>query len=132
MASLIDVAKYILNTKKDTTAMKLHKILFYCQVWHHIWHNELLIDEANFSILENGIQCVTLRNKIFELVMGNPNNLSLKQTQSIDSVLSVYGELSIHELIFLNKKEIPPKSLISFPEITHFYQSSQFIDNAPY
>jgi len=122
MADLIDVARYILDSKKTTTGMKLHKILYYCQVWHYIWNNSALMD-AEFSLNENGIICNTLYKNITNIVSGNPNRLSIKEIDSIDRVIKRYGDFTIHELISLNKKEIPVESPISFPDILNIYQS---------
>lgn len=123
MADLIDVARYILDSKKTTTGMKLHKILYYCQVWHYIWNNAQLLD-AEFTLNENGIICHTLYKNITHIVSGNPNRLTTKEIDTIDRVIKRYGDFTIHELISLNKKEIPVEVPISFPDIIRIYQSS--------
>ena len=132
MANLIDVAKYILDTYKSTTGIKLHKLLYYCQLHHYIKHNKpLIIDDANFALKDNGIICNTLYNKISELVSGNPNRLTNDEMLSINTTLSKYAKYTIHELTALNKKEIPVGTPISFPAIIDLYVSSSTATNHP-
>jgi len=130
MADIIDVARYILDSYKSTTGIKLHKLLFYCQLKHYLRYHELLIKEANFIIKDNGVICTTLYDKITELVSGNDNRISKKEILSIEETLKYYARLTIHELTLLNKKEIPASSLISFPDTAYLYGLSRSSDNA--
>jgi len=124
MANLIDVAKYILDTYKSTTGIKLHKLLYYCQLNHYMKHNGLLMDNADFVLKDNGIICNTLYTHITQLVSGNANRLTNDEVLSINNTLNRYGKYTIHELTALNKKEIPVGTLISFPAILDLYLSS--------
>lgn len=45
MATVFDVAKYILESKGSMTAMKLQKLAYYSQAWTLVWDEELLFDE---------------------------------------------------------------------------------------
>src|SRR6266498_32696 len=44
MATAFDVAKYILSKKGSMTAMKLQKLLYYCQAWSLVWDEKPLFD----------------------------------------------------------------------------------------
>jgi uncharacterized phage-associated protein len=124
MANLIDVSKYILDTYRSTTGIKLHKLLYYCQLKHYIKYNKVLIEDAEFSLQNNGIICTSLYNNISNLVSGNPNRLTSDEILSINMTMNKYGKYTIHELTALNKKEIPVNIPISFPAILELYQSS--------
>jgi len=45
MSSCFDVAKYILEKKKQMTAMKLQKLVYYSQAWSLVWDEKPLFDE---------------------------------------------------------------------------------------
>lgn len=44
-AKVIDVAEYILAQQGEMTAMKLHRLVYYCQAWHLVWDGVPLFDE---------------------------------------------------------------------------------------
>jgi uncharacterized phage-associated protein len=44
-ASVYDVAEYILAREGEMSAMKLHKLVYYCQAWHLVWDGAPLFDE---------------------------------------------------------------------------------------
>jgi uncharacterized phage-associated protein len=131
MANLIDVAKYILDTYKNTTGIKLHKLLYYCQLHHYMKHDKTLMDDTEFVLKDNGIICITLYNKISDLVSGNANRLSREEMFSINDTLSKYAKYTIHELTDLNKREIPTNTPISFPAILDLYVTSSIATDHP-
>ena len=45
MATIYDVAKYILDKKGQLTTMKLQKLLYYTQAWTLAWDDKPLFDE---------------------------------------------------------------------------------------
>ena len=53
MASVFDVAEYILDKLQTTTAMKLEKLSYYCQPWSLAWDDKPLFEE-DFQALESG------------------------------------------------------------------------------
>lgn len=63
--SVVDVASYILKRMKDVykmkevTTWKLQKLVYYCQVWHLIWHDRPLFDEDILAWI-NGPVCKEL------------------------------------------------------------------------
>lgn len=44
-ARVVDVAEYILAQQGEMTAMKLHRLVYYCQAWHLVWDGVPLFDE---------------------------------------------------------------------------------------
>ena len=65
IVSVIDVASYILSRMKEVykmnevTTWKLQKLVYYCQVWHLIWHDRPLFDEDILAWI-NGPVCKEL------------------------------------------------------------------------
>ena len=48
--SVFDVAKYIIeNFKEPITAMKLQKLVYYCQVWSVVWDEKVLYSEPIYA-----------------------------------------------------------------------------------
>ena len=45
MASVFDVAVYILNSCGEMTAMKLHKLVYYAQAWSLVCDDSPLFDD---------------------------------------------------------------------------------------
>ena len=42
MAEVLDVAAYILKKQGPMTAMKLQKLVYYCQAWSLVWQSKPL------------------------------------------------------------------------------------------
>ena len=49
MATVFDVAAYILKQRGEITTMKLQKLVYYCQAWHLVWEDEPLFRERIFA-----------------------------------------------------------------------------------
>lgn len=45
MASVFDVAVAILEKSGPMTAMKLQKLVYYCQAWHLVWEDKPMFPE---------------------------------------------------------------------------------------
>lgn len=41
----VDVAEYILAQQGEMSAMKLHRLVYYCQAWHLAWSGAPLFEE---------------------------------------------------------------------------------------
>lgn len=117
MATVYDVAKYILEKHGEMTAMKLQKLVYYSQAWHLAWEEEALFNEK-IEAWVNGPVCPDLYkihsgqfkvdSKLLDLY-GTPDNLSLEQKESIDNVLGFYGDKSSQWLSDLTHAEEPWK-----------------------
>ena len=59
MATVFDVAKYVLNHAGEMTTMKLEKLVYYCQAWSLAWDGVPLFSE-DFQAWANGPVCPDL------------------------------------------------------------------------
>lgn len=110
-----DVAVYILQKQGEMTAMKLQKILYYCQAWSLVWDEEPLFYEpieawANGPVVrevyEGHRQMFKVNQKTFK---GDPGKLSSVQIESINAVLHSYGDKDSQWLSELTHMEDPWK-----------------------
>lgn len=115
MASVFDVADYILDVKGSMTTMKLQKLCYYSQAWSLAWEDEPIFEEE-FEAWANGPVCRELYNahkgkfklsKGYFDKYGSANNLTNIQKNTIDSVLDYYGEWEPQELSGLTHREKP-------------------------
>ena len=118
MASIFDVVKYILSKKNNITAMKLQKLVYYCQAWSIVWDVEPLYKE-NIEAWANGpvIRELYERHKgiykingdSFNADLGDVSKLNRDQKDTIESVIKYYGDKSSQWLSDLTHKEDPWK-----------------------
>jgi len=112
MATAKDVAAYILQTKGPVTAMKLQKLVYYCQAWHLVWEDEPLFPEK----IEAWVNGPVVRElwdahrgcfRIESIPGGDPENLTDAERTTIDAVLEFYGDKSSQWLSDLTHMEEP-------------------------
>lgn len=115
MASVVDVAKYILDKLPDMTAMKLQKLVYYSQAWSLVWDEEPLFD-APIEAWANGPvvrELYDLHKGQFKVIPssinGNPSKLTGLQIETIDAVLVFYGDKTGQWLSDLAHMEDPWK-----------------------
>jgi uncharacterized phage-associated protein len=113
MASAHDVARYILKQKGSMSTWKLQKLVYYSFAWHYVWDEEPLFDEA-IEAWANGPVIRSLYNVHrgeFETPKhwpkGDIRKLSKDERESIDAVLSFYGDKTGHWLSELTHAELP-------------------------
>lgn len=112
MATIRDVASYILTMSGPMPAMKLQKLFFYAHAWSLVW-DEKPLTTAHFEAWANGPVCPSLyalhRQKFevsAEVIGGDANRLTKQEEETIDSVLAYYGKKSalwLSELTHLEK-----------------------------
>lgn len=112
-ANALDVAEYVLQKKKLVPAMKLQKLVYYCQAWSLVWEDRPMYKDR-IEAWANGPVIVNLYhahkgNYILNSVGGNPSNLSSSDIGSIDAVLKYYGNKSSQWLSDLTHQEDPWK-----------------------
>ena len=96
MASVFDVAKYILENQGSMTAMKLQKLVYYSQAWSLVWDEEPLFPQQ-IQAWASGPVVPELYNvhrgqfEIDSLSVGNRSRLKKYQRETIDAVLDHYG-----------------------------------------
>ena len=114
MASVFDVAKYILKNSGAMSTWKLQKLCFYSQAWHLAW-TETPIFSEDFEAWANGPVCPQLfhahqgKFSVSESAFrwGDVDNLSQDEKESIDIVLRDYGAMKPYELRELSHAERP-------------------------
>lgn len=114
MASICDVAKYILSKMGNMTTMKLQKLCYYCQAWSLAWDDVPLFEE-DFEAWANGPVCPELFAKhkgkfivdasLFDDI--DDYKFSDAQIETMDAVLDYYGDKEPHWLSELTHKEDP-------------------------
>jgi len=115
MASVFDVAKYILGKTGEISTMKLQKLVYYSQAWHYAWNEEPLFSEkieawANGPVVRDLFKAHDGKLKISNVRKGSLKNLSYEQKISIDKVVKFYGKKSGRYLSELTHAERPWKA----------------------
>lgn len=115
MATVYDVAKYILNHAGGMTTMKLQKLVYYSQAWSLAWDGKPLFDD-DFEAWANGPVCPKLFHshqgeytvsKTFYDRKGDVNALDEDSIETINAVIRDYGDKSPQWLSELTHKERP-------------------------
>jgi uncharacterized phage-associated protein len=116
MASVQDVAVYILQRTGKTSAMKLQKLVYYSQAWHLVWEERPLFPEkieawANGPVVR---ELYREHRKRFEVTArtfpeGNSDRLTETEQETIDAVVDSYGKLKAFELSEMTHREAPWK-----------------------
>lgn len=115
MNKVFAVAKYILDKKNDITAMKLQKLIYYCQAWSLYWDEEELFEEdiqawANGpivpSLYEKHKGMFKIGGRLFEEDL-EIAKLNETEIETIDKILEFYGDKSAQWLTDLIVQEEP-------------------------
>ncbi|WP_323089823.1 Panacea domain-containing protein [Allobaculum sp. JKK-2023] len=116
MATVFDVATYILEKKGSLSAMKLQKLCYYAQAWSLVWDGKELFPEE-FEAWKNGPVCrpLYIRTRGKFLVSktdenGNSDRLTQEQKDTVNSVLDYYGDKDAQWLSRLTHMEDPWKN----------------------
>ncbi len=117
MANVLDVAEYILKKRGRMTAMKLQKLVYYCQAWSLVWDEKPIFPEK-IEAWANGPVSPKLyfhHRGAFEVAPGylegaNPDSLDATQSETVDRVLDFYGDKSSQWLSDLTHSESPWKN----------------------
>ena len=114
MATVFDVAKYILEQLGAMSTWKLQKLCYYAQAWELAWTNQALFSE-DFEAWRNGPVCIPLFDAHIgrftigdmDLPYGDSAVLTPEQKDDIGIVLHDYGRLQPYELRELTHSEDP-------------------------
>lgn len=138
MVDSIDIAEYILDKIGPTTAMKLQKLVYYCQAWHLAWTEKALFKDK-IEAWRNGPVIPTLyelHKGCFKLSPGFFHNklkinrlprLSKDAKDVVDRVINYYGKRDPHWLSQLTHMEDPWKHARSRSAATDHDRSSEEI-----
>lgn len=114
LVSSADVAKYVLTRLRNCTHMKLQKLLYYCQAWSLVWDDQPLFSDrieawANGPVIPGIYQM--FRGEYYvnpkSLSIGEPSKLTQQQKETIDAVLTFYGDKGSQWLSDLTHMERP-------------------------
>jgi uncharacterized phage-associated protein len=114
VASILDVAKYIVEQRGPMSAMKLQKLMYYAQSWNLVWEEEPLFDD-DFEAWANGPVLPALYNlhrgmfKVDAALFSDADGSSLgvEEKANVDKVLGFYGDHTAQWLSNLTHQEQP-------------------------
>lgn len=112
MASVHDVAAYILRQCGPMSTMKLQKLVYYAQAWHLVWVEEPLFPErieawANGPVSPDLYRKHRGRFTVTDWPAGDPEVLDASERGTVDAVLRTYGDLEGRKLSYLTHAEGP-------------------------
>ncbi len=114
MASVHDVASYILHKQGSISTWKLQKLAYYSQAWNLAW-NEQPLFEARIEAWANGPVIPELyrlhrgQYSVSRWPEGSGARLTKAEKETIDGVLAGYGELNGRQLSLITHNEGPWK-----------------------
>ena len=114
MASIFDVAKFILDKRGKVTSWELQKLCYYCKAWSLALGEEEMFPEK-FEAWKDGPACRALfmehRKEFYvtnnDIRKGDKDNLSPNSTDVISAVLSAYKGLDGNALRVQTHSELP-------------------------
>lgn len=113
--SVHDVAAYIVSKLGRITALKLQKLVYYCQAWSLVWDDGPLFQE-DVEAWANGPVVAALyvahrgQYDVGACPQGDAAKLTPVQVETIDAVLKEYGDKQSHWLSNLTHQEEPWKT----------------------
>lgn len=112
MASVVDVAQYILQKQGKMTTMKLQKLVYYCQAWSLVWDEEPLFSEkiqawANGPVVRRLFDYHSGAFQVTSLRGASVDSLDKTQRETIHAILKEYGDKSAQWLSDLTHMEDP-------------------------
>ena len=112
MASVFDVAAYVLRKQGAMTTWKLQKLVYYSQAWSLVWDDHVLFPEeieawANGPVIRELYDARRREYRVSRLANGDADALTLDQRGTVDAVLEFYGDKSSQWLSDLTHMEDP-------------------------
>lgn len=112
MASVHDVAAYILRKSGSITTWKLQKLVYYSQAWALVWDERPLF-RARIEAWANGPVIRALYDKhkgkfkVSRWPAGDSSKLTREERATVDAVLKFYGPKTSQWLSDLTHNEAP-------------------------
>ena len=112
MADVFDVAKYILGKQGSMTTMKLQKLVYYYQAWSLVWDEKPLFNQkiqawASGPVVRELYDIHKGQFTISDIPIGDINNLEPDEKDTINCVLTAYGNKPAQWLSDLTHMEYP-------------------------
>lgn len=112
MANVHDVAAYILARRGSMTAMKLQKLVYYCQAWALVWDEKPLFGErieawANGPVVRELYERHRGQFLVTQWPWGSPDSLDKTERETVDAVMDFYGDKPAVWLSNLTHQEDP-------------------------
>ena len=112
MATVHDVAAYILSRTGSITAMKLQKLLYYAQAWSLVWDDRPIFKArieawANGPVIPEVYKEHRGRFTVSTWPKGNRATLDSEERETVNAVLKFYGDKSSQWLSDLTHTEAP-------------------------
>ena len=114
--TVVEVAKYVLTKCGDMPAMKLHKIVYYCQAWSLAW-DEVPLFEEEFKACAYGPVSPDLfsshKGKFVineEDIKGDIDDFDQDALDTMNAVIDYYGDKPPQWLSNLTHQELPRKN----------------------
>ena len=97
MVSVFDVAAYILSKAGEMTAMKMQKLLYYCQAWSLVWDERAMFDSrfeawANGPVAPEYFQAHRGGYVVSAEPKGNAKAVRGAVKETVDAILKAYGD----------------------------------------
>ncbi len=115
MVNVFDVAAFLLQNLGGMTAMKLQKLVYYCQAWSLVWDEAPLFPEdieawASGPVVRELFEAHRGEYIVSTISEGDPNKLNITQKETIQAVINYYGKKSSQWLSDLTHMEDPWKN----------------------
>ncbi|MEO5370725.1 MAG: DUF4065 domain-containing protein [Magnetococcus sp. DMHC-1] len=112
MATVLDVASYILEQVGSCTAMKLQKLVYYAQAWSLVWDERPLFQERieawiNGPVVPDLFRLHQGQFMLSSIPGGNSTVLTRTERETVDAVVRDYGKKSSQYLSDLTHMEAP-------------------------
>lgn len=112
-SNVFDVASYVLEQGGSLSGSKLHKILYYIQLWSLVWTSNPMFEEK--IIAKTYGPCIeeiyNLHNGVFKVVEsmcnGDSSKLDKDQKDIINQVITYYLGYNIQQLMDCIRREGP-------------------------
>jgi uncharacterized phage-associated protein len=112
MASVHDIASYILKKAGPMTAMKLQKLAYYSQAWGLVWDEKPLF-KAKVEAWSNGPVVPALyaehrgKFKVSSWPKGDASKVAGEDKKTVDAIIRFYGDQKAFWLSQLTHRERP-------------------------
>ncbi len=112
MATVFDVATYILKKQGPMAAMKLQKLVYYSQAWSLVWDEKPLFPNriqawANGPVVRDLYEAHRGQFEVSALSKGKAASLKKAECETVDAVLKFYGNKPGQWLSDLTHREDP-------------------------